>query len=82
MQEHFERLDKCGMPSARSIETLQDVRVGRGAAEARASSCKAVSIGILRGKDFTEDETVLEAANQVMQGNCPLHWYNAKTERI
>jgi hypothetical protein len=33
-------------------------------------------------KDFTEDATVLEAANQVMQGNLSLHWYNAKTERL
>ena len=33
-------------------------------------------------KDYTEDATVLEAANQVMQGNLSLHWYEAKTERI
>jgi hypothetical protein len=33
-------------------------------------------------KDYTEDATVLEAANQVMQGNLSLHWYQAKTERI
>ena len=33
-------------------------------------------------KDYTEDAAVLEAANQVMQGNLTLHWYQAKTERI
>ena len=33
-------------------------------------------------KDYTEDQTVLEAANQVMQGNLSLHWYDAKTEKI
>jgi hypothetical protein len=33
-------------------------------------------------KDYTEDEAVLEAANQVMQGNLSLHWYDAKTEKI
>lgn len=33
-------------------------------------------------KDYTEDQAVLEAANQVMQGNLTLHWYEAKTERI
>ena len=33
-------------------------------------------------KDYTEDAAVLEAANQVMQGNLRLHWYEAKTERF
>jgi hypothetical protein len=33
-------------------------------------------------KDYTQDETVLEAANQVMQGNLTLHWFNANTEKI
>ncbi len=33
-------------------------------------------------KDYTEDQAVLEAANQVMQGNLGLRWYNAKTEKI
>jgi hypothetical protein len=33
-------------------------------------------------KDYTQDEAVLEAANQVMQGNLSLHWYDAKTEKI
>lgn len=33
-------------------------------------------------KDYTEDQTVLEAANQVMAGNLGLHWYQAKTERV
>jgi hypothetical protein len=33
-------------------------------------------------KDYTEDATVLEAANQVMQGNLRLHWYEANTERF
>ena len=33
-------------------------------------------------KDYTEDAAVLEAANQVMQGNLSLHWYGAKTEHI
>ena len=33
-------------------------------------------------KDYTEDQAVLEAANQVMQGNLGLHWYDANTEKI
>ncbi len=33
-------------------------------------------------KDYTVDETVLEAANQVMAGNLGLHWYDAKTEKV
>ncbi len=33
-------------------------------------------------KDYTQDEAVLEAANQVMQGNLSLHWYDANTEKI
>jgi hypothetical protein len=33
-------------------------------------------------KDYTEDATVLEAANRVMQGQLGLEWYNAKTERV
>jgi hypothetical protein len=33
-------------------------------------------------KDYTQDEASLEAANQVMQGNLSLHWYDAKTEKI
>lgn len=33
-------------------------------------------------KDYTVDETVLEAANQVMAGNLTLHWYDAKTEKV
>ena len=33
-------------------------------------------------KDYTQDEASLEAANQVMQGNLRLHWYDAKTEKI
>jgi hypothetical protein len=33
-------------------------------------------------KDYTLDEESLEAANQVMQGNLRLHWYDAKTEKI
>ncbi len=33
-------------------------------------------------KDYTEDETVLNAAAEVMKGNLKLHWYDAKTERI
>jgi len=33
-------------------------------------------------KDYTQDETVLEAANQVMAGNLSLHWYDANTEKI
>ena len=33
-------------------------------------------------KDYTVDETVLMAAQKVMEGNLGLHWYNAKTERI
>jgi hypothetical protein len=33
-------------------------------------------------KDYTEDETVLEAANKVMQGQLGLHWYDAKTEKV
>ena len=33
-------------------------------------------------KDYTEDATVLEAANRVMQGQLGLEWYNAKTEKV
>ncbi len=33
-------------------------------------------------KDYTQDEASLEAANQVMQGNLSLHWYDANTEKI
>jgi len=33
-------------------------------------------------KDYTIDETVLQAAQKVMEGNLGLHWYNAKTERL
>lgn len=33
-------------------------------------------------KDYTQDEASLEAANQVMQGNLSLHWYDAHTEKI
>ena len=33
-------------------------------------------------KDYTEDQEVLEAMNQVMAGNLGLHWFNANTEKI
>ncbi|HVN29187.1 MAG TPA: hypothetical protein VMT64_11900 [Candidatus Binataceae bacterium] len=33
-------------------------------------------------KDYTEDQQVLEAMNQVMAGNLGLHWWDAKTEKI
>jgi hypothetical protein len=33
-------------------------------------------------KDYTEDATVLEAANRVMQGHLGLEWYDAKTEKV
>ncbi len=33
-------------------------------------------------KDYTVDETVLQAAQKVMAGNLGLHWYDAKTEHI
>ena len=33
-------------------------------------------------KDYSIDEAALEAANQVMQGNLSLHWYDAKTQKI
>ncbi|HLI81265.1 MAG TPA: hypothetical protein VKV03_14855 [Candidatus Binataceae bacterium] len=33
-------------------------------------------------KDYTEDQEVLEAMNQVMAGNLGLAWYNANTEKI
>jgi len=33
-------------------------------------------------KDYSEDRSVFEAANQVMAGNLTLFWYDAKTERI
>lgn len=33
-------------------------------------------------KDYTEDQTVLEAAAAVMQGKLFLHWYDARTERV
>lgn len=33
-------------------------------------------------KDYSLDEATLELANQVMQGNLTLHWYDAKTEKI
>jgi hypothetical protein len=33
-------------------------------------------------KDYTEDQKVLEAMNQVMAGNLGLHWFNANTEKI
>jgi hypothetical protein len=33
-------------------------------------------------KDYTEDQQVLEAMNQVMAGNLGLHWWDANTEKI
>jgi len=33
-------------------------------------------------KDYTQDQEVLEAMNQVMAGNLGLHWFNANTEKI
>jgi hypothetical protein len=33
-------------------------------------------------KDYTQDQEVLEAINQVMAGNLGLHWFNANTEKI
>ncbi len=33
-------------------------------------------------KDYTEDQSVLEAANQVMAGNLTLFWFDAHTEKI
>ncbi len=33
-------------------------------------------------KDYTVDQEVLQAMQQVMQGNLGLHWYDAKTEHI
>ena len=33
-------------------------------------------------KDYTVDETVLQAAQKVMEGHLGLHWYDAKTERL
>ena len=33
-------------------------------------------------KDYTVDETVLQAAQKVMEGHLGLHWYDAKTEKI
>jgi hypothetical protein len=33
-------------------------------------------------KDYSEDQETLEIANQVMQGNLTLRWYDAKTEKI
>lgn len=33
-------------------------------------------------KDYTIDQTVFEAVNQVMSGNLSLHWYDAKTEKV
>jgi hypothetical protein len=33
-------------------------------------------------KDYTVDETVLQAAQKVMEGHLGLHWYEAKTERV
>lgn len=33
-------------------------------------------------KDYTQDQEVLEAINQVMAGNLGLHWYDAKTEKV
>ena len=33
-------------------------------------------------KDYTVDETVLQAAQKVMEGHLGLHWYEAKTERL
>jgi hypothetical protein len=33
-------------------------------------------------KDYSVDQEVLEAMNQVMAGNLHLHWYDAKTEKI
>ncbi|HJU09654.1 MAG TPA: hypothetical protein VJ728_02195, partial [Candidatus Binataceae bacterium] len=33
-------------------------------------------------KDYTEDQSVLDAMAAVMQGNLTLHWFNANTEKI
>ena len=33
-------------------------------------------------KDYTTDQTVFEAVNQVMSGNLTLFWYDAKTEKV
>lgn len=33
-------------------------------------------------KDYTEDQTVLDAANEVMKGNLTLYWYDARTEHL
>jgi len=33
-------------------------------------------------KDYTEDQSALKAANQVMQGNLTLFWYDARTEHL
>ncbi len=33
-------------------------------------------------KDYTQDQEVLEAINQVMAGNLGLHWYDAKTQKV
>jgi hypothetical protein len=33
-------------------------------------------------KDYSDDPTTMDAANQVMQGNLGLRWYEAKTEKI
>jgi len=33
-------------------------------------------------KDYTQDQEVLDAVNQVMSGNLGLRWYNANTEKI
>jgi hypothetical protein len=33
-------------------------------------------------KDYTQDQAVLDAMREVMQGNLTLHWFNADTEKI
>ena len=93
MHEHFERLEKCGMPERkRALEALQDVRDGsrggRSAGIKLTSGCGlqdgtgASPSGILRLQGLHGGRKVLEATHKVMEGNLGLHWYNAKTERI
>ena len=81
MSEHFERLEKCGMPERKDrLQALPDVPDGQGRrGSARESKSK---VAFYADKDYSEDQEVLGMMNEVMAGNLGLRWYNANTEKI